>query len=242
MYQKSPTVTFACARSPCIHPQAEEVRQHKAARHQAFVDRHESAIANAVPLGVRLQVLLSEARHYEQSLLDRSDSPLSSYTIKKRQCVDAGYRNLILDVKRRAAIIGQQDTPAEHQFMLGSEAIGCFSSMLPWTDGIVSISNEPVMTPVAYSAPSFNLRDGRPAPMTNRRRLDFTKSATRSPSADSSSAQWTFPSRLATDTRKLAQITAARRKRLQSLAVSSPRGASVAELPLDNCRAQTISA
>jgi len=245
------------ARAECIRRQKEELELLKQARHQAFVERHEDAVVSSVPLEVRLRCLLAEGRRYERERAEHRDDEPSEVRAKRMRYIDAGYKNLIEDVRRRSAVIAAHNPPAPHQHALGSEAIGCYSSMLPWTEGVVLSERVPAAdSPVDAAVDDFNRgvarRRGMPPNIKARgasvpaaARRDENGDATRQQAAyrattpePASPFRWSIPQRLATDTRKLAAVTAARRKRLQSVCSLSPPGPSAADTHLSICRAQ----
>jgi hypothetical protein len=256
------------AREESLRRQKEELACERQARQQAFVERHEDAIVSSVPLEVRLRCLLAEGRRYERYLATRRRDEPADVKVQRMHYIDAGYKNLIEDVRRRSAVIAAHNPPAPHQHALGSEAIGCYSSMLPWTEGVVSaevVPDSPV-TEAASSSIDFSMSGAAPGaislpPPRGRKmhrlppsikhraasagpaagRADYEGDAASRPYRSvtpepSSRYRWTIPQRLATDTRKLAAVTASRRKRLQTL---SSRSSSFdgGFMPASNCRA-----
>jgi hypothetical protein len=236
----------AASRDELIRLQREELNLQKQARHQAFVERHEDAVVSSVPLEVRLRCLLSEGRRYERDRAVHRDDEPDDVRTKRIRYIDASYRNLIEDVRRRSAVIAAHNPPAQHQHALGSEAIGCYSSMLPWTEGVLIAEAAPPQSPLMDG--SADTEAAARSAATRGRRMATNKANVRAASAaaanrrdDAASSQTTYraatpepacpyrfsiPQRLATDTRKLAAVTAARRKRLQTLAACpmSPNG------------------
>jgi hypothetical protein len=215
--------------------------QQRLEQRTARLEAEEASIVNAVPLCVRLQSLLAEGRRHERCQAqsrfhDDSDPQSKTLREKRLKYIDNGYRNLITDVKRRGQVIAAHNPPMTQQHALGTEAIGCFSSMLPWSDGIVT--EEPQAPHVPNTNNTGMMK--RPAPFMKMRAPAMINAQTpacspkhdvpfRSSTPDATlSVRWTVPQRLATDSRKLAQITAARRKRLQSITPASPRGFTLA--------------
>jgi hypothetical protein len=133
--------------------QRDAVRQHRATKQREFTEAHETAVVSAAPIHVRLSALLAEARRYEVSLIRaRYAADPRDLQDQRRRHVDAAYANLIEDVKRRCGVIAAHNPEPAQQHSLGNEAIGCFSSMLPWSEGVVAVDVERPATPTWEAA------------------------------------------------------------------------------------------
>lgn len=172
----SPHLHFAPVASQDISSFDAMVREQAAARRQQQIAARAAAVAateashtGAVPARVRLLGLLGEAYRHEYHTkccaAKAAAHKLMPAQIKQRQqaTLDA-YCSLAQDVRGRLRVLdgvdpvlpGRPPAPAVspqqmHKVVL--EAVGCFGSMLPWSEGIVS--PPPPRMHTAFSSPSL---------------------------------------------------------------------------------------
>jgi len=146
-----------------LRSQQEAIAHHRATRLREFTDANETAVVTATPIDIRLRCLLAEARRYERARVAErhADEPRDLRRQRERH-IDAAYTNLLEDVKRRCGVIAAHNPEAVHQHNLGNEAIGCFSSMLPWSEGVVTVDIEPSSASSVGTEPPAGTPAGSP--------------------------------------------------------------------------------
>jgi len=220
-----------------VAAQKQERREARLAARAAWVANMEASIADAIPIRPRLVSLLNEARRHERLRAENLYAAHSSHQLfgvlhPIRQShlahIDKGYRNLILDVTKRCEGIVKTNAPPANIWNIGSEAIGCFSTMLPWSDGVANrdVSDAPAaplpVSPIAAVGTSGAFRGGRPPQMTASRvvggvmGMPTIRIQHRDP-VQVTVPRWTVPTRLNMDNRKLAAAVASRRRELQRM-------------------------
>jgi len=138
---------------------------------------------------------------------------------KRRAVTGAAYTALANDVALRLRNLGVRTKEEMHQ--VSSEAIACFASMLPWSDGIVQRAKQAPLAkhPEAAGILRHSTAGGyRPKPF--QRAPAAAVSAVAASLQPQSDDEWEFPSKLSFDPKKVHDNMAKRRERLVQLALA----------------------
>lgn len=119
----------------------------------AWVDEHEKA-SKCVPAKFRAGLLINEARRrdeqrYErliQAVGSRHRGMLDTIHHHRRACRQS-YHNLAIDIVERTSTAATWQP--DDEFVFGTEAIQCFSTMMPWSHSIVCASVRATIIPAS---------------------------------------------------------------------------------------------
>lgn len=184
-------------------------REQTLAREQ-YVTAMQTEISEAVPGRVRVQGLLSLAVAYE-STTKTNDCSTEEAKQEKVRAIQTAYKALHDDAMMR--LQGEMKSPQE-QFQISSEAICCFASMLPWSDGIVHLQQTLPQSVARQN--SYRPRPGAPIALMQHVKFSpnvlpalFHPVATNMPQR-----AWVYPTKLLFDQQKVQQAMSVRRQRL----------------------------